>query len=260
MNLNKLLPVIFSPIVVLSMLILMGVFTRRRYLAALAVVALMLLHVPLVGDSLFGWAQGNVTRLSPTDTPLTDAVVLVGGVLAAQPASRQAYPEWNEAVDRIFGAVELIKAQRAPVLVISGGSPSETDAQRQEGEMVKDLIVQLGVSDKVIKVTRSAANTAEEARVIRDIFSEDSPKITLVTTAFHMRRAKMQFEREGFKVVPYPVDIRIDRPLDLVSRLTPNPRVFSRVDFAFREALGRAYYSIIYIIEDSEIIEFFRSH
>ena len=35
-----------------------------------------------------------------------------------------------------------------------------------------------------------------------------TPSILLVTNAYHMNRAKKTFERQNFKVNPYPVDFK----------------------------------------------------
>ena len=50
------------------------------------------------------------------------------------------------------------------------------------------------------------ANTADEAVAVKKMALGN--KIILVTSAFHMPRAQMLFEKEGFEVVPYPVDFK----------------------------------------------------
>ena len=54
-------------------------------------------------------------------------------------------------------------------------------------------------------------NTAEEALAIRQLLrprERGNPRVLLVTSAFHMRRAQRLFERQGLDVVPFPVDFQ----------------------------------------------------
>ena len=58
--------------------------------------------------------------------------------------------------------------------------------------------------------TPHVVNTTEEAIAIRQLLqrsqsSAASPRILLVISAFHMLRAKSLFERQGLKVLPFPV-------------------------------------------------------
>lgn len=71
-------------------------------------------------------------------------------------------------------------------------------------------------------------------------------KIILVTSAFHMRRARMLFERQGFEVDPFPVDFQTsDRPTTTVLSFLPSAQALAKSETAMREKIGILYYSII---------------
>ena len=55
--------------------------------------------------------------------------------------------------------------------------------------------------------TPPVVNTAEEAAAIRQLLPTGA-RVLLVTSAFHMRRAQRLFERQGLKVLPFPVDFQ----------------------------------------------------
>ena len=57
-----------------------------------------------------------------------------------------------------------------------------------------------------IFVSGLVTNTADEAVAVKKMALGN--KIILVTSAFHMPRAQMLFEKEGLEVVPYPVDFK----------------------------------------------------
>ena len=71
-------------------------------------------------------------------------------------------------------------------------------------------------------------------------------RIILVTSAFHMRRAKMLFERQGFEVEPFPVDFQTsDRPTLNILSFIPSAQALAKSETAMREGVGMLYYSII---------------
>jgi len=72
------------------------------------------------------------------------------------------------------------------------------------------------------------------------------PRIILVTSAFHMRRARMLFERQGFEVEPFPVDFQTsDRPTTTVLSFLPSAQALAKSEMAMREGVGMLYYLII---------------
>lgn len=72
------------------------------------------------------------------------------------------------------------------------------------------------------------------------------PRIILVTSAFHMRRAKMLFERQGFEVEPFPVDFQVsDRPTTTVLSFLPSAQALAKSEMAMREGVGMLYYTFI---------------
>ena len=75
----------------------------------------------------------------------------------------------------------------------------------------------------------------------------DSNSIILVTSAFHMKRAKKLFERRGFNVTAYKVDYKTAPApkLNFIS-LIPSANSLLKTEIAFREILGRLYYDLFF--------------
>ena len=71
--------------------------------------------------------------------------------------------------------------------------------------MLKEYAITNGIPSEKILVTKDVVNTAVEAVAVRELISP-SKRIILVTSAFHMYRAKRLFEKQGFIVIPYKVD------------------------------------------------------
>ena len=95
-------------------------------------------------------------------------------------------------------------------------------------------------------VTREVGNTADEARVVRDIMAGRGwKKIILVTSAWHLPRAARQFRKAGVDFIPFPVDYLIDtdRPLTLLDFL-PRATGLRDTEAALREWYGIAFYAL----------------
>jgi uncharacterized SAM-binding protein YcdF (DUF218 family) len=246
MWLTKLLPVFFSPLALILILLTLGLFIRRRWPTVVGVILLFVLSLPGVINPLFSAAQGDAVRADPTTAPTADAIIVLGGSMSYVTGTSGVTPEWGDSIDRFFGGLDLLRAERAPLMIFSGGSSAWHRELPSEGELLADLALKWGVDGNRIKVAPRALNTAEEATLIRALLpSATGPKILLVTSAFHMSRAKMIFESVGFEVVSYPVDLRLPTEGSLWEDWLPSPSALSKVDLLVTEMLGRAYYSAI---------------
>ena len=76
--------------------------------------------------------------------------------------------------------------------------------------------------------------------------SSTQKRIILVTSAFHMNRAKKIFEREGITVLPYPVDFKGSKSFFSLFRnplnLIPSSFHLHKSSSAIREIIGRIIY------------------
>jgi uncharacterized SAM-binding protein YcdF (DUF218 family) len=260
MTLNKLLPIFFSPIVLVCIAIVVGAVLRQRRWSIAGAVFLIVASLPVVADRLFAWSQASVvpSDLAETVRPAAtsndarlsaDAIVVLGGAMSYTRPAGEPIAEWGDAVDRVFGGIALARAERAPRLIFSGGSWIGQEGLPSEGDRARELAIQAGVPADRIEVSPQALNTAEEATTIRKMFGagqSDSarPKIILVTSAFHMPRAQITFETEGFEVLPYPVDFRAPVRRAVLEDWLPDPKALVKTDLVIREALGRGYYRL----------------
>ena len=84
-------------------------------------------------------------------------------------------------------------------------------------------------------------NTADEVAAVKKMALGN--KIILVTSTFHMPRARMLFEKEGLTVVPYPVDFK-SLTADSVTFIDyfPNAGSLAKTELGMRELMGRLFY------------------
>ena len=242
--LHKLLPLLLSPIVVVLALVLLGAWRRNRAILIMAALLLWTLSTPVIANALFRMVEGERVRLTASEMPEAAAVVVLSGMLQHVQGSKGLVPEWGEAADRLFGGIELMQTNKAPRLVLTRGLLPWQGAIRAEGEILREIAIAAGVPAERIVLTPPAMNTADEAVGVRTLLASDAGPVILVTSAFHMSRARALFEQQGLTVIEYPVDFRVDATGEGPKDYAPDARALWRSDIAIREWIGQAYYAL----------------
>ncbi len=242
--LHKLLPLLLSPIVVVLALVLIGAWRRNRPVLIMAATLLWTLSTPVIANALFRMVEGERVRLTASEMPEAAAVVVLSGMLQHVQGSKGLVPEWGEAADRLFGGIELMQANKAQRLVLTRGLLPWQGAIRAEGEILREIAIAAGVPAERIVLTPPAMNTADEAVGVRGLLASDAGPVILVTSAFHMSRARALFEQQGLSVIEYPVDFRVGASGTAPTDYFPSAGALRNSDEAIREWLGQAYYAL----------------
>lgn len=149
------------------------------------------------------WLSAPIERIAAAPAAewhTAGAVVVLGGGRAA------ASPKEPERINldsfaRVAEGARIARAAELPLL-LSGGSPG--------GERLSEAqLMAQALNDSFAQTPRwlenNSRNTAENAHYSAAILRENGiDTVVLVTTAFHMARAKRDFERAGLKVVAAP--------------------------------------------------------
>ena len=87
-------------------------------------------------------------------------------------------------------------------------------------------------------------NTADEAVAVKELISP-SKRIILVTSAYHMYRAKRLFEKQGFEVVTYKVDYKSERNNEItIIDILPSANNLELTEIGIKEIIGRLFYLV----------------
>ena len=175
-------------------------------------------------------------------------VVLSGGGINLSPVNKKII-EWNDP-DRFLAGIDLYKANKSNRLIFTGGINPFSANIPPEGDIYINEAISMGIPREDLFTTYPVYNTFEEAKAVkRLLLREINPnpkKIILVTSAFHMKRAKKVFERERIEVIPYPVDFKsngnfissLRNPLKWI----PSASSLNKSSKAIREIIGRIIY------------------
>ena len=190
------------------------------------------------------WERPGMMHGSIEGLPEADAVVILGGGVGSHKECHAS--ELFSGADRVFCGARLYNAKKAshPGLKVfcTGGRCEDSTFP---------ILLELGVPREAIWFSEEPRNTEEEAQLIgTTILSDNSsrPRIYLVTSAWHMSRAKMLFERVGFKVIPAPTDFEMlgaeEEPFKLGDFL-PSGDALLHNSYAMKEWIAKLGYSIL---------------
>ena len=249
--LNKIVGGMLNPISIALLFVLAGVvcgvLRRRRVALGLLVFAFSWLWV--WGTALWCRAIGlplerQFQALRAEDTPTADAIVVLGGGMTANKAVYP-YADISEAGDRVWHAARLYRAGKAPLVVPTGCNDKDA---------VVPLLLDLGVPSTALRVEDEARNTEENARfvatMLKDVVPGRKPRILLVTSAIHMRRALLMYSRYAseLEIIPVATDFHVtvctDRPIKC-SDFFPNTDYLQKNGCILKELVGYWGYRLL---------------
>ena len=242
--LHKILPYLVYPITFIIIFLIWGSILRKRLPILAALFLLVITSSPIISTGMVQYLERAELRKSPADIQDADAIVVLSGMIAPIQGSNGLMYEWGDP-DRFFGGIELMKAGKASKIIFTGGKmPWQSDEIKPEGEVLSKFASEFGIPSSQIILTKNVQNTKDEALAVKEILNNSKTrKIILVTSAFHMPRSKRLFENEGIEVQTYPVDYKVGVSDITPMSFLPSAEAFDDFQFAWRELIGRLYYS-----------------
>jgi uncharacterized SAM-binding protein YcdF (DUF218 family) len=224
-------------------IIIIGLIKNKKKLIYIAIALLYIMSTPIFSNNFFKLVEGSEYRKKINTIDSADAIVVLSGMLGINEIGDSTYIEWGDP-DRFFGGVALFKAGKAQKLVFTGGKMPWDKVKKTEGEVLKEYAISNGISSEKILVTKDVENTADEAVAAKELISPDK-RIILVTSAFHMIRARKLFEKQGFIVIPYKVDYKTSQNKDIgIMDFLPSSGNLELTETGIREITGRIFYLI----------------
>ena len=241
--LHKILPFFVSPLGIVLIFLIVSLFSKRRFYVFLAFLVLIVSSNPLVGNYLMKKLEYPYQPTTISSIKENDAVVVLSGMLRQVGNKKYSTYEFSDP-DRFFAGIDLIKKYKADKLIFTAGQLPWSDKGLPEGYVLKDKAISLGIPG-VILVTEQVKNTYEESLAVTKIIPNNS-SIILVTSAFHMQRSKYLFEKQGFDVIPYPVDFKSSNTKISIMSFLPKIDAFYKTSIFIRENIGRLYYKLFF--------------
>ena len=242
--LHKILPLFVMPLILLFLSILLGTYFKKKKVIYSSLVLFYIISTPFFSENFFKVVEGRYNKLEIEKINEVDAIVVLGGSLRINEIRNKYNIEWGDA-DRFFGGLKLYKEKKSKQIVFTGGKMPYNLTKLSEGDILKKYAIEYGINAEDILVTKDVLNTLEESEAVHELLGENK-SIILVTSAFHMKRAKKIFQQKGFNVTAYKVDYKTAPRVKLnFINLIPSASSLSKTEIGFREILGRFYYNLL---------------
>ena len=242
--LHKILPLIFSPLFFIMGLIIWGSIIGSKKISIIGIVILIFCSLPIISNKTNVYLQKDYSLQETSSINKADAIVVLSGMVSAIKTGDTFKYEFGGGVDRILSGMDLFKDNKAPLLILTRGKlPWQLGIP--EGEYLKEFAIKFGIPEKSILLTDNVQNTDEEAKSVKRLLKTNDTEIILVTSAFHMPRAKKIFEAANIKVIPFAVDFSSSRKITLMDFIPSASGLYVTSNFVKR-MIGRAYYSLKY--------------
>ena len=240
--LHKLLPLFIMPTMVFVVLILICTYKGYKKSIYFFSTLFYIISTPIFSNYIMKIVEGEYSFQKLENLEKADAIVILGGMLKINQFENNYIVEWGDA-DRFFKGIELYNSFKSDKIVFTGGKSPFNLTEVSEGSILKNYAVKYGILEENIAVTKDVFNTYDESLAVSEVLGENKT-IILVTSAFHMKRAKFLFEKQNLRVIPYKVDyLSTTNPKLYFIDFVPSSSGLQKTEIALRELLGRLYYS-----------------
>jgi len=173
--------------------------------------------------------------------------VVLGGYAYYSPENDRVI--FRNSTDRLMQGLRLLEEGMVNHLILSGGSGYVTQPEMRESLYVGQFLQDLNIPKLDVTLESESRNTRENAMYTAVILQEkgwDKQRIVLITSAYHMRRAKACFEKQGIEVVVFPADPTTgERMFYLDHLLLPSAETFAQWNVLIHEWVGFISYKVM---------------
>ena len=175
--------------------------------------------------------------------------ILLGGITSYDRESKEGF--FNISSDRFIQTALLYKKGHIKKILVSGGQNGilkEDDFS--EAAFIKKNLIVLGIPAHDTFTEEQSRNTIENAVFCKSILKanglDNNKSIVLITSSFHMQRARAIFEKQGFKIRTYPCAFSIlpGAGKFKLHYLIPSTKAMDWWQTFLKEFIGRFYFAI----------------
>jgi uncharacterized SAM-binding protein YcdF (DUF218 family) len=208
-------------ILLISLLIYVVFFKHQFKKSAVAIggilMFILVLPLPRILFHSFEHALPN-PMVFPADAK---GLILLGGYYTLGTHDMTERPQYNMAAGRLVEFISL--AHKHPTLpIVFTGTP-------YEAKWTKEIFNEAGINPKRVTIEDASHSTHDNAvKSFAVVKPKAMDRWVLVTSAFHMPRSILCFQKAGWNVVPYSVDYHTPKHLTagalligLIDRLNP---------------------------------------
>lgn len=216
--------------------------TWRKYLAVIGFGLFILFTNDFLANNFL-----KIWETEPTEIKGLDQQQYTYGVLLTGMTNTQKLPNdrvyFQQNADRLLQTMALFQQGKFDTLLISGGGATALRSDLQEAQVLYTYLKSINFPIEKVKIEDQSRNTAESAQLAGDFISKQEP-VLLITSASHMPRAAACFEKQGFKVKPFPTVYHTTDGNLTPAMFLPSYEALMKWHILFKEWMGYAAYKI----------------
>lgn len=244
--LSKVLAFLTNPLVFVFGFLIASVWTKKAHLKKrffwIACSLLLFFSNDFIANEAMRAWETDATPYASINKVYDWGIVLTGVTLNDREPADRVY--FHHGADRVTHSIQLYKKGIIRKIIITGGVGRVLTAGRPEADELASVMIMAGVLESDIVIERESDNTHENAANVKKLLPEQSDeRCVLITSAFHMRRAKACFQKVGLNTDCFSTDF-YTHP----RQFTPDVLFIPRADAInlwqklFKEWLGMAAY------------------
>jgi uncharacterized SAM-binding protein YcdF (DUF218 family) len=245
--LSKILWAFLQPSTLIAILLFAGLFLMllRRRLGPRLIFLGAALYAILGFSPLANWLliplEHGYEANAADELAEPAGIIVLGGALSGAADRGERRVILNDSADRMIEAVRLAQKYPAAPVIFSGGKNDLVEIQEHEteAELARRFFEGFDIRPPRLKLEDRSRNTLENAIFTAKLAApRPDQRWALVTSAFHMPRARALFEAQGFRIYPAPADLRTRGASDRWQVFQKPSDGLRRVDLAAKEWVG----------------------
>ena len=249
--LSQFLSFLVMPLTMVLIFLILGLVWKKRSMARKFQITGIILLLFFSNQFLSNWAmyQWEDDIQAIATLPEHEIGIVLTGVTNL---SRSVFDRtlFHKGADRATHAIQLYKMGKISKILITGGQGLNPTNPNTEAELLRDFMLIAGVASEDILIENEAKNTRQNALFTKDLLTElntdfENETFLLITSAFHMKRAKGCFDKVGIQVTGFPVDYYAeDIHFSIPNLLYPSPQSIMHWQKLFKEWIGLITYKL----------------
>jgi uncharacterized SAM-binding protein YcdF (DUF218 family) len=251
--LSKTLSYVTMPLVIICVLLLLAAFVKsskwksRSFKIALGL--LLFFCNDFINNEVVHWWEIPATPFASIQKKYEYGILLTGVARSEMEPDDRVY--LGRGADRVTHTLQLYKLGIIKKILISGGNGKLKEVKRQEADVLSDILLMMGVQQADILIENQSRNTHESAMEVNRLYYDKIKPgdCILITSAYHMRRSKACFAKQGWNLDTFTTDfLSHPRKFTLDALLIPKEEALGNWHILVREWMGIiAYKTMGYI-------------
>jgi uncharacterized SAM-binding protein YcdF (DUF218 family) len=241
-------PFVLPPGIFIVLLMVAGIwrlYRRRGKSAAVALILAGLMWLSALTPVANLFLGSLEDRYGMPTAAAGDVIILLGGGINDRVPDMSGIGAPSDGMlARIVTAVRLHNRLGLPIIISGGKVYGSVSA---EAPVVRRFLIDLGIDPQRIIVESRSRDTYENVKYTRQICKRHGfVRPILITTAYHMPRSVMLFEKAGLDVLPFPTGFKTaPDPHYGWQDFLPSGGAMRLLANAMHEYLGLLYYKLV---------------